>query len=667
MKTLQLALQATLSVGVGLAGFLAAPAIARAQIDTFDNYATVASFTNVGWVLSQIAPGLVTTTFPAVGAGKGLRLQVTPLAGEAPAVAIWYRTTEYTNFYLAADLVSWAPTNQAVALLARGTMGDDPGSSTGYLVNYNAMAFGDAPTNPVQGELQVSVLNLDFSATQLAIGEVTLEPGRPYRIVFIGAGFHFTVRVYDYFDMTKPLIQMEADDPDQTYASGVCGLMAFNRDDALGPVDVTLDNYEIATDDPNPATPPALALPVSGTPTVETRIPASRFGSFYDPSGDLSFTVNTYTSNIINGTATKLRLNGVDMSNRLEVSPNGTNISITLPASALAAHTIYSAQLEVQDTTGQKRSTNTFWFDTFSDVYLASTDVKVIEAEDYNYSNGLYQLDPIPVSGPDTNGNILGGAGIGYFDLRGTEGVDFHDTHSTPEQPWVDEFRHLDAVGLAQGMYPEIQDANDPDGEVRYSDIVRSQYATNNMLEFVVHRTAAGEWLNYTRNFDGGTYNVWLRVASLGATTAQLGRVTSDPTKPLQSVATLGKFSIPNQFTRYNYRYLPLLDDAGAPVVVNLSGLNTLRLTFAGSPGQDDDKLAVNYLLFVPTAPLVRLYSAATLAGPFTQDPGAIVDASNRAITVPVSGPNRFYRLNSATALQINQIQIVGGIVTIAY
>lgn len=71
----QMALAALLSAS------LAVPFRASAETDTFDNYTDFASFTNAGWVLSQIGP--VATTFPEVGTGKGLRLQALPLADRA--------------------------------------------------------------------------------------------------------------------------------------------------------------------------------------------------------------------------------------------------------------------------------------------------------------------------------------------------------------------------------------------------------------------------------------------------------------------------------------------------------------------------------------------------------------------------------------------------------
>ena len=96
----------------------------------------------------------------------------------------------------------------------------------------------------------------------------------------------------------------------------------------------------------------------------------------------------------------------------------------------------------------------------------------------------------------------------------------------------------------------------------------------NNLLEYVVHRTEVGESSNYTRNLVAGQYRAYLRAASFGATTAELDKVTSDPTTIDQTTQTLASSKCQNELTRYNYRYIPLTDDAGAPVMLALRAAN---------------------------------------------------------------------------------------------
>ena len=53
---------------------------------------------------------------------------------------------------------------------------------------------------------------------------------------------------------------------------------------------------------------------------------------------------------------------------------------------------VYDASIVLQDALG-RRTTNQWTFDTFSDAYLASSAVKVIEAEDYDF-RGVFIDDP---------------------------------------------------------------------------------------------------------------------------------------------------------------------------------------------------------------------------------------------------------------------------------
>ncbi|MCX8091204.1 MAG: hypothetical protein N3I86_09805 [Verrucomicrobiae bacterium] len=587
--------------------------------DNFDSYSNTTQFRAAGWILSAINPALVTTTFPAVGSGKGVRLQANPVPGAAPAVGVWYRTNEYTDFYVAIDIVDWPGTdkNQAFVLFARmtdnttGTVTTNmlPQNARGVICNYDASQYGELPGNRRQGQFQINVVNAGFSTITLAISEVTFQPGRSYRIIFKGVGTALVAEAYDMFDLTRPLVRLEADDI-SGFTSGACGFVGYSRQGTTGTVDVTYDNYYSGPSDPNVAPAPALAHPEPGTPQVVTRTPSRRYTNFHPVSSGISFNAQIFGGGTINASATKLYLNGVDASSALApFPPNGTNINFSTAPGTLLPNTVYAARIELVDTTGTRRGTNTFWFDTFTDAFLETAPVKTIECEDYNYSNGQYQLDPIPVSGYNTNGAPINGGGIGYWDLGGVDGVDFDDFRTTPEFPFF-EYRQFDLVGTVQGQ-PEVQDKNFPtvpdgnnfDNGLRGNDNTRQKYAIHSMREYQVNRTEVGEWLNYTRVFPDTNYLVYLRVSSFGATAVTLEQVTSDPTLPNQTTNTLGVFNIPNQLRRDNYHYVPLRKSDGTPAVLNLAGTNTVRLTMRGTVGEDTRKIYLNYLLFVPWMP----------------------------------------------------------------
>lgn len=595
----------------------------RAQSDNFDSYSTEADMKAAGWFLSTInGLPLSTTTFPAVGGGKGVRLQANPVPGAAPAAVLWYRTNEYTDFHVSIDIVDWPGTDKNQAMVLFGRMTDsasggtvttsmNPATIQGMICNYDASQYGENPGNRRQGQLQINQVRPGFGTTTLAISEVTFIPGRSYRIVFKCVGTVLTAQAYDLFDLTKPLVTLEADDG--TYASGACGILSFSRQGTAGTADATYDNYYAGVTDPNAAPAPALAHPIAGTPQVVSRNPTNRFKNFHPATDGISFTVNTFAADEINTAAAKLYLNDVDVSASLAPLPaNATSASFATATGTLTENTIYSARIEVQDVTGTKRSTNTFWFDTFSDAYLATAPVKTVEVEDYNQGGGQYLLDPITVSGFDTNGLQINGFGDGYFDAVGLEGVDFHDNRTTIESDggfMYNQYRVGDFVGTVQGVF-EVRDLTrtgapsfyDDGGPNKGNDHTRLKYETLGVREYQVVRTEVGEWLNYTRVFPNTNYHVYLRVGSFGASTVSLDRVTSDPALPEQTTSPLGTFAVPNQIMHGHFRYQPLLSD-GVPAVVNLAGTNTIRLTMGGTVGEDSRKLAMNYLLFVPVPP----------------------------------------------------------------
>jgi hypothetical protein len=99
--------------------------------------------------------------------------------------------------------------------------------------------------------------------------------------------------------------------------------------------------------------------------------------------------------------------------------------------------------------------------------------------------------------------------------------------------------------------------------------------------------------------------------------------------------------------------------------VVNLSGTNTLRLTIA-SPQGDATKqgLSLNYLAFVPA--FVVLSSSQANTG-YALDTTASINQNTRTITIPQSGPARFYGLRWDHQLTIKSITLVGGNVVMTY
>lgn len=591
-----------LAVGLALIG---GQSNALAQVDDF-NSGTLSS----AWTKYYFNPALVSFTFPTSGSGKALRIQANPIPGAAPAAGAIAQTNVYTDFYVALDLVNWAVNDQAVVLLGQWTPGGADGLSegTGMILNYDVAQDGETPGDRKGGQLQINSIAPGFSASTKAAADITLEPGRSYRLVLQCVGTTYSGKVYDMNDLTTPLVTINVDD--NTYTTGLCGFLSFSRNGTAGVTDVTIDNYYAGTSDPNPAPAPALASPIPGTPIVVTRNPTNRFTNFQPPANGISFKAQTFTSGQINASATKLYLNGVDVSASLAPLPaNGSTVNFTTAAGTLAANIVYSGRIELEDTTGILKSTNTFWFDTFSDAYLKASPVKTVEAEDYNYTSGFYEIGTIPVSGLDPSSAQVNGGGIGYFDLVGEPEVDY----SKPGGSYhlvLSEYRTADRVQITQGS--TLVAGRDEAGDIvdlttlatdpyRINSTQRSQYVATNVLEYQVRLTSPGDWMNYTRSFTPTNYNVYLRCASFGATTVYLDQVTSSPTVTNQTTARLGTFNVANHIMRLNYQYEQLMDGS-EPAVLCLSDTNTLRLTMGGTAIKEERLIAIDYLLFVPTS-----------------------------------------------------------------
>jgi hypothetical protein len=194
------------------------------------------------------------------------------------------------------------------------------------------------------------------------------------------------------------------------------------------------------------------------------------------------------------------------------------------------------------------------------------------------------------------------------------------------------------------------------------------------LAEYEVRRTEGGEWLNYTRNFASGNYNVYLRVACRAAQTVSLDRVTSDPSATGQTTAPLGTFQVPSTTMLGLYRYVPLTDASGKAAVLSLPGTNTVRLTLGGpATNVTQYTMYLNYLLFVRAAQTGDvLQSAPAVSGPYADDASANHNESTRTFTVPASGSMRFYRIRRtgdffADTIRITGVNVVGANVVITY
>ena len=597
--------------------------------------------------------GTATFSFPTNDnfRGKAYRIQcaASTNASLGPGRASASRTNSYDDFYAAVDLAAWDNTlNQAFGLIFRAS-NIGPGSTAGYVLNYDPQQSAGG-----RGQIQINaVTNESPVDPTLATANLTLQPGRLYRLVLTAVGSDFTAQVYDLNDLTYPLVSFRGNDP--AYLKGAVGLFNFYRgnsitDPSAGRADSTFDNYFASAVAPTSVTSPGTPHPIPHMPQVVDRLPRTDENNFYAYTNGISFTATTLTANVINTNALRLYLNGADVSSGLGLSGPASNLSVTF--NGLTSNAVYDARIVLADFAGRV-STNEFTFDTFDENFLDSPGVKVIEAEDYNYNGGQFQDNPPPA---------------GYYDFVGTPAIDYFDRSTSAGSGATPEYRAADLVGTQAGTADEI---NIGPGSPVINDTIRQKYALLDLIEYEVRGTEGGEWMNYTRVFSNASYNVYLRVACRAAQPVALDRVTSDPSQSNQTTAALGVFHVPSSGMLLNYRYVPLTDVTGIVAAVNLSGTNTLRLTLGGSQTNVTQyTMALNYLVFVPVAvPEIALLSSADVAGSFSADSSATINTSSRTITVPLNGNTRFYRLRTAAAPApaIRNVRVAGASVVMNY
>ncbi len=327
---------------------------------------------------------------------------------------------------------------------------------------------------------------------------------------------------------------------------------------------------------------------------------------------------------ILNGTR-------VTSANGLTLTGAGNSRQATL--SPLAANIDYTATIEVTDSDGVAAA-KTIYFDTFG-----SQTTTTIEVEDYNFNGGQF------INAPSAQTEGTGPDATGYANQAGVQDVDFNDTRMTPrsqDAPW----RSFDAVRMARSV----------DGE--RPRFAAAGGAAAGVFDYVVGDIAAGEWLNYTRQFAPATYEIYLRqsIVNMPSGESVLELVTSAPTQPDQSTRVLGSFL--GTRTGFVFHNFPLTDGTGTKkTTVRLNGETTLRLRQI-TPDDSNSGSAryQNYLIFVPVADAGVQRATVTSSAP-----AANSTAETATPVVQVTIQNRDTSVNvSSIALKLNGSLVTG-------
>jgi hypothetical protein len=264
--------------------------------------------------------------------------------------------------------------------------------------------------------------------------------------------------------------------------------------------------------------------------------------ALFNVTNKMSFGIAS-PSSAVNANGIQLTLNGVNVSSNLVISGAGTeNVSVSY--TNLLLDTIYIGQINVTNVAGAGVSAP-IRFDTFHSTYFTW------EAEDFDFNGGQFIDNPV----------ISTNSASSYYNQIGTSNVDEYVPNYSATQPHL--WRTNDQV------------STDVAG-----DTPRSPFTAAGIPDYQVGYFNPSNWVNYTRTFPAGTYNIYARVANGngGLANCYLAEVTSGEGTTNQTTTQLGAF----QFSGRGWNafdFIPLTDPWGNVLAVTLNGQTTLRVT----------------------------------------------------------------------------------------
>lgn len=345
----------------------------------------------------------------------------------------------------------------------------------------------------------------------------------------------------------------------------------------------------------------------------------------------------------------KVLFNNEDVTSRVTTTKTATGAAVHLDLSATTYNAgEYPWKLSFTDDGSPVQTVEATG--TYLVVPYPGTGIFAIEGEDFNYSeDGVTGGKYNPLKGTEgSDVDVMPYLGGAYDGLSAVKGVDYNNSDGNDSDLYRTE---LDTNGENE-VNIAASDGN------RYSNERGSFQVTSNWR---VGWVAAGDWLNFTRTFPQGTYQIWAAMSydgrSAGLLNATLDLVTSDPTRLDQTTQRLGLFNAPGSGGWGRNELVPMKDDAGNIATVSMGGTQTVRFNLSSGD--------LDYLIFVPaadTAPRFTrfllaeggrvtlewegggiLQRADSLLGPWQDVPGA----TNRYEITP-SGPQGFNRIRRA-------------------
>lgn len=388
-----------------------------------------------------------------------------------------------------------------------------------------------------------------------------------------------------------------------------------------------------------------LFVPVAPVYTPVLRNVSPNGSTPFQSTNQFTFTVGPANGASITTNGIGLTINGVPVTSGLSFSQSGGSWTVNY---GIQSNALYTAVINVTNTSGLA-SSYTVSFDTFS------VNNYEWEAVDYDYStnngagwvSGLFINNPVPTGDltSPTTGTLATNSYYGY-PAAYSPGVDPYGLGALAQQGIDINFTNLqsgaDAAYRADGVGSQVA-----------TDYLRPKFLaaqTNfndtTICPFNIGYFNAGNWLNYTRTWPTNYYSIWGRLAggngAFSGTT--LGVVTSGVGTSSQTVNTLGSFSDPNAAGWQTYHWVPLLDNNGNQVVVQLGGQATLRVT-------SGNNLNAEFFMLAPaSAPALVFDISATEVG------------GNIQISIPTQTGHSYTLWTSGSLTAPNWTQVGGAI-----
>ena len=299
--------------------------------------------------------------------------------------------------------------------------------------------------------------------------------------------------------------------------------------------------------------------------------------TFADASAGFSFKAVSAADIPVDGIS--VMVNGKDVTGSLQIGDDPLAREVSY--SGIQSTRAYNIEITISNTTGTR--TVNLGFDT-----IDPNDIIFIEAENFNFDGGKFFNELVLCN--DFGGTVNGC----YFDRVSMTGIDAMDVNGVSDDRDFD----FDAVPpevfrLSASGAKEEQTDTFISGDIArdiYSDAAEG--ANGDIQDYDIELISPGDWWNYTRIFDEGSYSSILRVSSSSDAEFELGLVSGNASQENQTVEMLGTFFVTG---RAGYQSVTLSDSNGDLKPFDLNGQQTLRLT--STSGSD---AVINYFQLTP-------------------------------------------------------------------